>query len=272
MAGILSTEKPWNLVAQGYTTEVKPTFELWAQDAIDRLNPQKSDLVIDIACGPGTVSLLLADSVKQVNGYDFSPKMIEQFQNEINEKEIENISVEFCDCQKLSNKNDTFDLAISQFGLLFFPDRAAGFSEMYRVLKPGGKGAVYSWAPIEESTAMAMMMGALQAGFPQPKADTAETVELDGLDSDDVFIREMSSVGFRYVTLERIRHSFPVSSPEAFWKSMVKGSAPITLMKASVDEASWKIGEEKALKYLRENLGSEELYSTAILGIGTKGE
>lgn len=268
--GLLSDVKPWNIVAEGYVDEVKPIFELWAKDAFARVGIEPNHDVIDIACGPGTVSLLLADLVNSIQAYDFSEAMIEQFQKEIASREIANITLEQCDCQKLYCGDNLFDRAFSQFGLMFFPDRAAGFSEMYRVLKPGGVGAVYSWAPIAESTAMQMMMGAMGAGFPEVIQSNNYEKRLEGLDSEEVFVREMEAAGFVDVTTEKISHSFPVHSVEDFWASQVKGSAPITFMKANADEKSWRESEERAISFLEENLTEDSLYSTAILGIGKK--
>ena len=45
---------------------------------------------------------------------------------------------------------DEFDAVVSQFGLMFFEDRAAALSEMWRVLKSGGHLAVAVWAALDE--------------------------------------------------------------------------------------------------------------------------
>ncbi len=271
MAGILSNVKPWDIVAEGYVEEVKPLFELWANDSFERMNPQSDHRVIDVACGPGTVSLLLADKVKEIESYDFSENMLEVFRKSISEQSISNILTHHCDCQELTAEDNQFDQAYSQFGLMFFPDRIKGFSEIYRVLKPGGKAAVYSWAPHSESNSMGLMMETLYAGFPEIRPEDDGSAEsLSSLDNRDVFIEEMQRVGFKDVTVEAVRHNFPYASPEEFWKSIVKGSAPITMMKANTEPDVWLLKEKLCIEYLEENMGDQELYSTALLGIGTK--
>jgi ubiquinone/menaquinone biosynthesis C-methylase UbiE len=42
----------------------------------------------------------------------------------------------------------SFDAGFSSFGLMFFPDRARGFGELLRVLRPGAQAVVSSWAPM----------------------------------------------------------------------------------------------------------------------------
>ncbi len=271
MAGMLSKVKPWDIVAQGYVEEVAPIFELWANDSFERMNPQSNHRVIDIACGPGTVSLLLSPKVEKIESYDFSVNMLEMFQKAIKESALLNIEIHHCDCQELTAKDNSFDQAYSQFGLMFFPNRIKGFSEMYRVLKSGGKAAVYSWAPQSESTSMELMMETLYAGFPEIRPNEDESKgSISTLDNRDIFLQEMSSVGFTDVTIEPVRHNFPYISPEKFWQSVVKGSAPITMMKANTAPDIWLEKEKLCLEYLKENMNGQELYSTALLAIGTK--
>lgn len=68
------------------------------------------------------------------------------------------------DGQKL--ENDRFDAAFSMFGLMFFPDKVRGLKEIHRVLKPKGKIAVSSWAPISNSILMQCLFGALRKANP----------------------------------------------------------------------------------------------------------
>lgn len=267
----LSTVAPWDVVSEGYVSETMPIFELWAQDSFERLSIKPEFRVLDMATGPGTVAVKIAPFVSTVLALDFSPQMIKQLQRRIDALGVRNISVGECDCQNLFCEDNSFDLAFSQFGLMFFPDRVAGFKEMYRTLKPGGKGVVYSWAPIEQSPAMQMMIGALFAGFPEarPKSSGNEDI-VKGLDDLETFYREMECAGFTNVHIEPITHGFSVPSGEEFWQSMVSGSAPITMMKQQKSPEEWAEKEQGALRYIRENLKSSELSSTAYLAIGEK--
>jgi ubiquinone/menaquinone biosynthesis C-methylase UbiE len=235
------------------------------------VNPQPNHSVIDIATGPGTVALMLSPLVKKVAALDFSPAMIGILKQQIEKRVIDNIAVQICDCQVLPFANDSFDLAFSQFGLMFFPDRMAGFREMYRILKTNGFASVYSWAPVSDSPAMSLMMGALLEGFPeaQPKDNETKTV-VSGLDDLKVFRLEMENAGFRDITIEAITHEYPPYTPEEFWESMVKGSAPITMMKSAFDEKTWEAKSKISIEYLKQRMPGKRLTSTAYLAIGKK--
>ena len=45
----------------------------------------------------------------------------------------------------------SFDVVVSQFALMYFPDRVASLREMWRTLAPGGRLAVAAWAPIDHA-------------------------------------------------------------------------------------------------------------------------
>ncbi len=267
----LSKVEPWDIVVEGYVTDTQPLFELWAKDSFKRINPKLTDNVIDIACGPGTVSLMLANRVNQIKALDFSPNMINHLNTQIKKRGINNLKTEIYDCQSLQEPDNHFDLAFSQFGLMFFPDRLEGFKEILRVLKPNGKAAIYSWAPMSESTAMQMMLGALYAGFPETKPQNNSETIAKGLNDINTFKDEMSASGFKEISIEPIRHDFPIENAESFWESMVRGSAPITMMKSILPKDEWTKKETVAKKFVYENLnGAKSLYSTAYLAIGRK--
>jgi SAM-dependent methyltransferase len=87
------------------------------------------------------------------------------------------------------------------FGLTFFPDRARGFRELYRTLRPGGTVVVSSWAPFHGI--FASIMPACVEVLPdipfgagkEPLRDAAE------------FAAEMSEAGFSDVKVTPVTHS-----------------------------------------------------------------
>ena len=171
--------------------------------------------------------------------------------------------------QTLPYADNTFDTAFSLFGLMFFPNRKLGFDEIYRTLKPGGNAVITSWAPVDQSPAMMTMFGALRAinpDLPQPQRSVTT------LEDPDVFRQEMQDAGFRNIEIRLVTKPFPVTTIPEFWESMVKGSAPIQMMKKSMGEAMWCEKEILALDYLKERLHSlpTELTSDAWLGMGVK--
>jgi len=268
-ANPLSNSEPWNLVADGYAETTMLVFEQFADEAIAASKLKPNSTVLDVACGPGTLALRLAHQAAQVHGIDFSEAMLAVFRNKIEQAGHRNIALHCGDAQTLPYADATFDAAFSLFGLMFFPDRQQGFAEIYRTLKPGGSIAITSWAPVDQSPAMQTMFGALRAikpDLPQPQRSVTT------LENPDVFKQEMQDAGFLSIGIRSITKPFPVTTIPEFWTNMVKGSAPLQMMKKSMGEAVWREKEILALDYLKERLPSipTELTSDAWLGVGVK--
>jgi ubiquinone/menaquinone biosynthesis C-methylase UbiE len=261
----LSATEPWNLVANGYAETTMLIFEQFAAEAIAASDLKPGASVLDVACGPGTLALKLARVAGQVHGIDFSQNMLDIFSMKIGESAHGNITLHCGDAQTLPYADGMFDAAFSLFGLMFFPDRNKGFAEIYRTLKPGGTIAVTSWAPVDQSPAMQTMFGALRAikpDLPQPQRSVAT------LENPDTFRTEMERAGFTNVEIRLVTKAFPVTTIPEFWESMVKGSAPIQMMKKALGEL-WPEKEKLALAYLQQALPSLPTALTSDSWLGT---
>ena len=133
----------------------------------------------------------------------------------------------------------------------------------------GGRIAVTNWAPMDISPAMMTMFGALRAmnpDLPQPQRSVTT------LENPEVFQREMEAAGFSNVEIRPLTQGFPVTTVPEFWEFMVKGSAPLVLMKKKLGEELWRAKEKIALSYLEKVLAEKqgELTSDAWLGVGVK--
>ncbi len=263
---MLDNPAPWNLVANGYADTTMLMLGQYAEEAVASLKLTAGDKVLDVACGPGTVSLMVSKQVTSVDAVDFSESMLSILNNKINDAGLNNIQVHHGDGQDLPYENDSFDAAFSMFGLMFFPDRCKGFSEIYRTLNADGRIAVSSWASVERSPVMQAMFGALRAINPDlPVPEMA----MESLENPEVFGKELREAGFQNVNVQCVRKAFPVESIQEFWDSMVQGSAPIVMMKNAMDESEWLEKELLALDYLEKLLPVTPTSLTADAWLGT---
>jgi len=268
-ANPLAAIEPWDLVADGYAETTMLVFQRFAEQAIAAVGLQPGDTVLDVACGPGTLGLIAARTAAKVHGIDFSEAMLTIFKDKIAQAGHDHIELHCGDAQALPYANDTFDAAFSLFGLMFFTDRSKGFAEIHRTLKPGGRVAVTSWAPMDQSPAMMTMFGALRAIKPElPEPQRSITT----LENPDVFRQEMIAAGFKDVEISPLTQGFAITSIPEFWDFMVKGSAPLVMMKKAMGDELWREKEKIAIAYLEEALAGRqgELTSDAWLGVGVK--
>jgi SAM-dependent methyltransferase len=264
----LATPDPWSLVAAGYSRTTRRYLAEFSKAGLSQLTYGPATHVVDIACGPGTTAIPLAPDVAQITCVDFSEAMLEELRLAADAAGIANIERCKADGQALPFDDASFDIGISMFGLMFFPDRQKGFSELFRVLRPRGQALVSSWAPASQSPLMQMIMAALRDDdeTPDPAPDPS------GLEVPENFGREMKRAGFADVEVFPVTRAVDVTSPEEFWDGTVRGTAPVAMLKRSMNEAEWARLERRAIARITATLDSTPtaLTSTAWLAIATK--
>jgi ubiquinone/menaquinone biosynthesis C-methylase UbiE len=273
MSSPLAHQEPWDLVAEGYEKYFLQTSADFSRRAAELLDlEENASRILDVACGPGTTVSVLADIGHEIDAIDFSDHMIGRLRARLAEARLgkSTVRTQVMDGQNLQFANDTFDAAVSMFGLIFFPDRARGFEEMLRVLKPGAKACVSSWLPFAEVPAMKWMFGALQHVSPLPTDNAAPREPV--LEDPEVFREELRRAGF--VDVEVIRHDtvLPVTSPLEFWDAMAEASAPVAMLRKQLGEAGWAEVSPRAQQYLAETAPKDlsTLTLSAWLGSGRK--
>lgn len=266
---MMSTVLPWDMVAEGYAESTMKMFRPYADKALQMVKLSKNSVILDVACGPGTLPLLVAGKVKSIHAIDFSETMIKLFKESVSAGELENIELHCGDAQALPFSDAMFDAAFSMFGLMFFPNRNKGYTEIFRTLKPGGKVIISSWAPVSDSPAMQTMFGALKAmkpEIPDPQTD------IESLENPEFFKTELEGAGFKGVEVVPVVGEYPVTNIASFWVDMVKGSAPIVMMKNNMSSHEWQEKERIALEYLTKRLANlpTVLTAKAWFGCGVK--
>jgi SAM-dependent methyltransferase len=266
VGGPLATKEPWDIVADAYTADLLPWAEYFARKALQLASLPPSPSIVDVATGPGPLALLAAKDGATVSAIDFSAAMIANLKRRANELGLAIADVRVGDGQDLPFNDNVFDGAFSMAGLIFFPDRAAGFRELYRVLRPRRRAVVSSIASIEGPFAQVLDgIRALLSNLPITRGKMP-------LSDPEEFTREMSSAGFHEVTIHTITHLVTTPSLTEFWQKTQRSAAPVALLRRKLGEERWVEVADGVFSQLRETLGDgpvEELY-TMHLGVGVK--
>jgi len=109
-----------------------------ARDLVELAALRPGERVVDVACGTGVVTRLAAERVGDVAvaGVDVNPAMLEVARTAAQDAAIE---WHEASADALPLGDATFDVALCQMGLQFFPDRLGALRELRRVLRPRGR-------------------------------------------------------------------------------------------------------------------------------------
>ncbi len=213
----------WDSLAAQYDEANATTADAIAVQALGILGVTPGQNVLDVAAGPGYFSLRAAEVGAKVLAIDFSQGMVDHLRDKVQRLGIGGLRVEVMNGQDLKLEDNSFDIAYSSLGIMLFPDRAAGMREFYRVLKPGGMGAIVALTGLEDHGIQSQVMSALNKVMPD--FERAGSDPRFSLANPDIFRAEMMSAGFSRVNMFTVRIVEPFDSPEVLWKRI--GHSPV---------------------------------------------
>lgn len=94
--------------------------------------------VLDVGCGTGTISLLLAELGHDVTGVDFAPEMLTQARRKVTESEL-SATFQQGDAENLAFSADSYDLVTARHLIWTLPSPAQALEAWQRVVRPGGR-------------------------------------------------------------------------------------------------------------------------------------
>ncbi len=148
-------------------------FRPWGLLLVEKAGLRAGQRVLDVATGPGTLARLAAERAGisgAVYGVDLSANMLAQATAKAPVPGGAPLSFLQAPAESLPFEDAFFDAVVCQQGLQFFADPPACLAEMRRVLKPGGRLALASWAGESGMVFRAAIMAALDAVRTVPSA------------------------------------------------------------------------------------------------------
>jgi len=206
---------------------------------------QAGDRVLDVAAGSGEPALTAAQVVGpqgEIVATDISPEMLAYARERAAAAGIDNVEFIEADASSLDFPPESFDAALSRWGIIFEPEAEAAAGRIRRFLKPGGRMAISSWGPPERVPMLAVPMRTVMTrlnvsppppGTPGPLSrPTSEAIA--GI---------LEGGGFSDVEVEQLELEFEWDSPEEFARFAREIAPPITALLANhppdVREATW---------------------------------
>jgi ubiquinone/menaquinone biosynthesis C-methylase UbiE len=116
--------------------------------ALNKLNLNEGENVLDIGCGCGHTTLNIAKRISpdgQVTGLDISEPMLKRAKESANEMSISNASFNCVDVQTDDIGEEVYSAAFSRFGVMFFEDPIAAFHNINKSLITGASLSFVCW-------------------------------------------------------------------------------------------------------------------------------
>lgn len=124
--------------------------------------------------------------------------------------------------EDLRFEDRSFDVVVSQFALMYFPDRVAALREMWRTVAPGGRLAVAAWASIDHARGYRLLVDIAARHCGREAADVLAAPFVLGDQSELAMLSENAGISGAEVT--RYEGSVRFPSVEEFVRVEVKGS------------------------------------------------
>jgi SAM-dependent methyltransferase len=166
--------------------------------------PRRGESVLDVGCGTGTILLRTAEAVGpegQVLGIDISEQQLALAQRRIDDAGAMNARALLDDAGTHDFPTAVFDLAVTRFGVMFFADPVAAFSNIRHGMKPGGRLALAVFRPGSENPWATASLVAIRHLVTPPAPPGPEEPGQFGWGDPERVRRILGGAGFRDVVL-----------------------------------------------------------------------
>ena len=211
-------------IPQHYDQGMGPVmFAGFADIVAQRVAAFAPSRVLETAAGTGIVTRRLRDRLPasaQLVATDLNPPMLDYARGKFSAGEAVAFQAE--DATRLSFADGGFDAVVCQFGVMFFPDKDAGYREAHRVLTPGGRFHFSVWDTFALNPFSRLTMDALQETF---GGDPPPFLKMPfGYAAIDPIKTSLHGAGFKTMRVDVLRIEAPVPDPAGFAQGLVRGS------------------------------------------------
>lgn len=204
-------------------------FAPWAELVADRVAALAPGDVVETASGTGVLTRALSKRcpAASITATDLNAEMLE-----VARRRVANRLVRFvpADALNLPFGDAAFDVAVSQFGMMFYPDKERGFAESRRLLRRGGTMIAAMWASLADnpvSDAVAVAVAKCLTGNPP---DFFARIPFSYHDPD-IIRSDARAGGFDAVEIDRITLAHPPVAADSAAEALCLG----TPMRAEIE-------------------------------------
>jgi ubiquinone/menaquinone biosynthesis C-methylase UbiE len=132
--------------AAGDYTMIGTTLQIVGERLCEAVDLRAGERVLDVAAGNGNATLAAARHFAQVTSTDYVGELLERGKERAAAERL-TVTFQTADAEALPFPDNSFDVALSTFGVMFTPDQAKAAAELTRTVRKGGRIGLASWTP-----------------------------------------------------------------------------------------------------------------------------
>src|SRR4051812_532740 len=215
--------------ASGDYAVVGTTLQIVGEELCEALDLRAGQSVLDVAAGNGNASLAAARRWGDVTATDYVLALLDRARERAQAERLD-IAFREADAENLPFRDESFDVVVSTFGVMFTPDQDRAAAELIRVCKRGGKIGLASWTP---EGFIGQIFKTVGKHLPPPAG--ARSPALWGTEAR---INEMFAPQAAAIKVERRHFNFRYRSPEHFLDVFKNFYGPMLKAFAALDTAN----------------------------------
>ena len=212
-------------IPQLYDTLMVPMlFDSYAADMAGRVARLRPEYVLETAAGTGAVTRALVRALPataQITATDLNQPMLTLAASHLPDQA--NVRWQQADAQSLPFPDDSFDVVVCQFGVMFFPDKPKGYAEAQRVLRPGGRFLFNTWDSVAGNAFVSVLANALTETFPDDPPTFMQRVPHGHFDTDAIRAA-LGDAGFASSTVETVEMTARATSAMSAATAYIQGT------------------------------------------------
>lgn len=200
--------------------------------------PSPGTRVLDIGCGCGATTLMVASQVSETGsatGLDLSAPMLDLARQRATAAGATNTNFMLADAQTHGFEPDSIDLAISRFGTMFFSDPAAAFINIGTALRPGGWLCLATWQPLAANEWLTVPGAALLRHTDLP-ATTPDEPGMFAQSDPEIVTATLTAAGFIDVNIGAREITFTLGQTVDEAVEYLADSGPARVMLETIPE------------------------------------
>jgi SAM-dependent methyltransferase len=198
------------------------------------------DRVLDVGCGAGRTTRDAARAVAPggaVVGVDLSGSMLDLARKAAVADGLDNVQFEQVDAQVHGFADGSYDVVLSQFGVMFFADPVAALANIRRAISVGGRARFMVWQGLERNEWAASLRAALAAGRDLPTPPPGAPGPFSWADPD-VARHILQRAGFSDIDLADVADDFVIGADPEDAFAFVRGMGITRSLLADLDDAT----------------------------------